>query len=85
MKRALAFGLLSWGLVGCVVSTFEGPGEPPRVALSPLASAQAKAAASAENAPDLGGPAEIAARHLLVAYQGAKRASPSVTRSKAEG
>jgi parvulin-like peptidyl-prolyl isomerase len=84
VKRALAFGLLSLALAGCVVSTFEGPGEPPRVALSPLASAQAKAAASAESAPDLAGPTEIGARHLLVSYQGALRASPSVTRTKAE-
>jgi parvulin-like peptidyl-prolyl isomerase len=76
-------------LSGCVVTTFEGPGEPPRVATSPLASPASGAGAkgsenAAENAAELDGPAEISARHLLVAYQGALRASPSVTRSKAE-
>lgn len=76
-------------LWGCVVTTFEGPGEPPRVAVAPTPSSSGKPAGSA---PDEGGaaeaeagqPTEIAARHLLVSYQGALRASPSVTRSKAE-
>jgi parvulin-like peptidyl-prolyl isomerase len=75
-------------LSGCVLTTFEGPGEPPRVAISPLASPSAGTKASdgaPENATELAGqPSEIAARHLLVSYQGALRASPSVTRSKAE-
>jgi NIMA-interacting peptidyl-prolyl cis-trans isomerase 1 len=74
-------------LSGCVVTTFEGPGEPPRVAASPLASSGsgAKSGETAEAASEQAGqPTEIAARHLLVAYQGALRASPSVTRSKAE-
>jgi parvulin-like peptidyl-prolyl isomerase len=68
----------------CVVTTFEGPGEPPRVATSPGAasSSQALGAPVAEAEP--AGPTEISARHLLVSYQGALRASPSVTRSKAE-
>jgi parvulin-like peptidyl-prolyl isomerase len=74
---------LAVGLSGCVVTTFESQGEPPRVAVAP--GAGTKAAESAEPAADLAGqPTEIAARHLLVAYQGALRASPSVTRSKAE-
>lgn len=79
--------LAACALAGCVVTTFEGPSEPPRVAPSPLASA---AAAKSEETPlepeadSAGQPSEIAARHLLVAYQGALRASPSVTRSKAE-
>jgi parvulin-like peptidyl-prolyl isomerase len=71
----------------CVVTTFEGPGEPPRVATSPLASSSSTSSAP-EPAPDeaelASQPAEISARHLLVAYQGALRASPSVTRSKTE-
>jgi parvulin-like peptidyl-prolyl isomerase len=71
-----------------VLTTFEGPGEPPRVAVSPLANAGGTAK-PADGTPEgaaeqAGQPNEIAARHLLVSYQGALRASPSVTRSKAE-
>ena len=72
---------------GCVLSTFEPPGEPPRVA-SPPTPPSSKKAGSSELEPDStgaeAGPTEIAARHLLVSYQGALRASPSVTRSKGE-
>jgi parvulin-like peptidyl-prolyl isomerase len=75
-------------LSGCVVSTFEGAGEPPRVLPSPAAQSAAKAEAEAApleaGAPADDGPAEIAARHMLVSFQGALRASPSVTRSKGE-
>jgi peptidyl-prolyl cis-trans isomerase NIMA-interacting 1 len=73
-------------LSGCVVSTFEGAGEPPRVlpSAAALSAAKAEAAAPEAGAPVDDGPAEIAARHLLVAYQGALRASPSVTRTKGE-
>ena len=86
----LAFSALLGALVfsGCVVSTFEGQGEPPRVAVSPLASGRSGGPggedASALAAEQAGQPSEIAARHLLVSYQGAMRASPSVTRTKAE-
>jgi parvulin-like peptidyl-prolyl isomerase len=82
-----AFGLGLAGLSACVVSTFEGPGEPPRVATAPgPSSSSAKPGEAAPEAEDpiAGQPTEIAARHLLVSYQGALRASPSVTRSKAE-
>jgi parvulin-like peptidyl-prolyl isomerase len=86
----LAFSALLGALAfsGCVVTTFEGPGEPPRVAVSPLASASSASpggeGAPASAADQAGQPSEIAARHLLVSYQGAMRASPSVTRTKAE-
>lgn len=89
--RAAAFSALLLALVpACVVTTFEGPGEPPRVATAPgadpssanVASAAAEPGAPAESSA--GQPAEISARHLLVSYQGALRASPSVTRSKVE-
>jgi parvulin-like peptidyl-prolyl isomerase len=84
-----SLALLGLRLVsGCVLTTFEGPGDPPRVAVSPLANAGGgtKAAdGTPESAAEKAGqPSEIAARHLLVSYQGALRASPSVTRSKAE-
>jgi hypothetical protein len=84
-----AFCCLAALLSGCVVTTFEGPGEPPRVAVAPIPSSSGKPAGlpgDAEGAPEAqaGEPLEIAARHLLVAYQGALRASPSVTRSKTE-
>jgi len=86
LSVGLAFAL-ACGLSACVVTTFEGPGDPPRVAVSPLASARAAkegaAPAEADGAAP-GEPTEISARHLLVSYQGALRASPSVTRSKAE-
>jgi len=83
---SLLLALTTLSLPGCVVSTFEGPGEPPRVATSPQveaakANAATREAAAAEAA---GQPAEITARHLLIAYVGALRASTSVTRSKGE-
>jgi hypothetical protein len=76
-------------LPACVVSTFEGPGEPPRVATSPALVTSGRPVGHdhehtehESQPPD--GPVEIGARHVLVAYQGALRASPSVTRSKGE-
>jgi parvulin-like peptidyl-prolyl isomerase len=83
---SLLLALTTLSLTGCVVSTFEGPGEPPRVATSPqVEAAKANAATHEAAAAEVAGqPAEITARHLLVAYQGALRASTSVTRSKGE-
>ncbi len=78
--------LLAIFLAGCVVSTIEGPGEPPRVAPPPT---QAGKKASDESfgetfaeAPAKTAPEAIAARHILIQYRGAMRAAPSVTRSK---
>ena len=87
MRRALFTCLLATSsLGGCVLTTFEAPGDAPRVAPSPQAEAAKASAASRDAATAIapGEPEEIAARHLLVAYQGALRVSPSVTRSKGE-
>jgi hypothetical protein len=72
------------------VTTFESPGEAPRIAPppSPVESPGSKRAASAA-APlasvDVSSqPAEISARHLLVSYKGGLRASPGIGRSKTE-
>ena len=78
MKRLLPLLLLS---SGCVVTTLEGPGDPPRVAPPPGRAEQLKAG---NEAPVETGPEMIGARHLLVSYRGAMRASPTVTRTKEE-
>lgn len=89
----VCYSLLGAGALGlfsaCVVTTFESPGEPPRIAPppSPVASAESKHAASPAPLASVdvsSQPAEIAARHLLVAYKGALRASPGIGRSKGE-
>ena len=85
--------LLCAGALGfcsaCVITTYEPPGEPPRIAPppSPVASSGGKRAAASAPLPavDISSqPAEISARHLLVAYKGALRASPGIGRSRAE-
>lgn len=78
-------------LSGCVVTTFEGPGEPPRVAPSPTPSNEpetfgetfAEAPARTSNATQTE-PRGISARHLLVQYKGSSRAAPGITRSRDE-
>jgi hypothetical protein len=81
----------------CVVTTHEGPGEPPRVVAPPPPTSSDGPPPSANS--DFGGEPEtaqpqqaaepgtaqsIAASHLLVQYQGSKRAPPNITRSKEE-
>ena len=86
LRHPTALVALALGMVpACVVTTFEPPGDPPRIAVAPTASGRGGPEAPGEDAEPLAGqPTEIAARHLLVSYQGALRASPSVTRSKSE-
>jgi len=67
---------------GCVVTTIEGPGAPPRVAPPPGQTSRAESMATETRAPE--GPASVGARHLLVAYRGALRASAEITRTKEE-
>ncbi|HTA91093.1 MAG TPA: peptidylprolyl isomerase [Polyangiaceae bacterium] len=75
---------------GCVLTTFEGPGEAPRVAPPPNAIATHSTADDAAAAKplnvnlDASVPNEISARHLLVSYRGALRAPPGVGRTKEE-
>jgi len=75
---------------GCVLTTFEGPGDAPRIAAPPSviasrAETEPSAAPKATlSAADASIPTEIAARHLLVSYKNALRAPPGVGRSKEE-
>lgn len=69
-------------LSGCVVTTLEGPSEPPRVVLPPDSPNPQAQLAEEMQAPEPS--VKIGARHLLVAYAGAMRASPEITRTKDE-
>ena len=75
----------------CVMTTFEGPGEAPRIAPAPSpivkheSSSEAVGAAQPINPVEVASqPTEISARHLLVSYKGGLRASPGIGRSKLE-
>ena len=91
LRAALGISAL-WLSSSCVMTTFEGPGEPPRIAPppSPIAThhsdaSEAPSAPAPLNPTDIAAqPLEISARHLLVSYKGGLRASPGIGRSKAD-
>ena len=73
----------------CVMTTFEGPGEAPRIAPAPNVIAARPESETVAPKPaiaslDASVPSEIAARHLLVSYKNALRAPPGIGRSKEE-
>jgi hypothetical protein len=88
-SRAFALALTVLG-TGCVVTTFEGQGDPPRVAVPPPAPAHKKGsssdASSGETFAEAPARAEdrIGARHILVMYSGSKRSPSAITRSREE-
>ncbi|HMJ12422.1 MAG TPA: peptidylprolyl isomerase [Polyangiaceae bacterium] len=97
-KPELLGFLLLMLCAGCVVTTYEGPGEPARVASAPPPPSRGKPspsepiATSPQRAPegearaatDGGAEASVQASHILVAYQGAMRARPTILRNKEE-
>ena len=94
MSMARSVGLLGGAylavLSGCVVTTHEGQGEPPRVPAPPQLPKGTPSASHAEGEGEsfAEAPAQsedkIAARHLLVQYRGSMRASPGIVRTKDE-
>jgi hypothetical protein len=91
VRAALAALALAFG--GCVVTTYEGPGEPPRVPAPPerprtASSTPPEKIGSDDDETFAESPAKnedkIAARHLLVQYKGAMRAGPHITRTREE-
>jgi hypothetical protein len=70
--------------VGCVLSTYERPGDPPRVHVPPPPVSPVSAEESAP-AGGTGDPsATVEASHLLVMYRGSRSAPPAITRTKQE-
>jgi hypothetical protein len=74
------------GLGSCVVTTYEGPGDPPRVAPRPPPPLSTPAATHAGEKPEGArtGPRAIAASHILVMHTGSVGAPPTITRSREE-
>jgi parvulin-like peptidyl-prolyl isomerase len=85
-------GLSALALVSCVLTTVEGPSEPPRhpgppvLPGSPSSGSTTPPAAAADGDEPAAepGPEQVSARHLLVSYRGAQNASPTIVRSKDE-
>ena len=95
--RLLALAaIVALAAAACVVTTYEGQGEPPRVApppplperyrappSSPVGSSPEPSDAEPTATADAG-EEEIAASHILVMYRGSMRAPPNVTRTRDE-
>ncbi len=87
MGLKLAIGSLAVGLAsGCVITTYEGQGEPPRSPAPPLyePTSPSEGSPSTGAAPAEDEPESIAASHILIQYRGSMRAPPDVIRSKEE-
>jgi len=79
------------GLSGCVVTTHEGPSEPPRGAVQPIwpplgevPSGPMQGEGEAPGETTAARPETISARHILVMHRAGMRAPESITRSKEE-
>lgn len=84
LATALAVALAS---SGCVVTTFEGPAEPPRVLIPPPPVSEApplEAATAPSDAPPPAEAATILVAHLVVMHQEARRVPANVTRTRQE-
>ena len=86
MKAALRLVLLLATLSGCDDKTASSAAPtPPPTASATVPSSVASATPTPAPPPSaIAAPTEIAAQHILVAYRGADRAPPGVTRSKAQ-
>lgn len=75
-------------LGGCVVTTHEGPSQPPAGAIEPiwppLGESPVEAESDGATTAPRGGPEAITAAHILVMHRGSLRAPENVTRSKEE-
>jgi len=80
MPRFPSLCLWSFSLALCTGGCVVTPTTP--VGVAPRTATVVRETPEAEAAPDR--PVEIAARHLLVQYQGAEGARPSITRSREE-
>ena len=90
VRALVVAGGLSNLVAGCVITTHEGPGEPPRVAPPPPAPTHKDGSSAPESFGETFAEAparaedRIGARHLLVMYASSKRAPSGITRSRDE-
>jgi hypothetical protein len=85
--RGVVYAGSALALASCVVTPYEGPGDPPRVAPHqppPVGKPSPAASGSASAERPTAGPRSIAASHILVMHVGSLGAPPTITRSKEE-
>src|SRR5687768_9259873 len=96
-KSSMALAAVA-SCIGCVVTTYEGPGEPAAVASGPppVSTAPPAPETGAPPAPvspppqpgklasDAGAAEPVQASHILIQYRGSMRARPAIIRTKEE-
>lgn len=85
-RFTLLLPALTLVFAGCVVTTYEGPTEPPDAPAPayPISTGSSESESVATAAPRPDEPKQVSASHVLVQWRGSMRAPPDIIRSKEE-